>query len=277
MIKKKWGDLLGTFKEGAVKFATRKLPAREAEKCERLLDEQRRLADNLARAFALFDAKLQKISGYIERSMEGEMERLEPYIKDLQKELAEAIVRADLAVSDIAELERELADWQRNPNKTSDSKNSRLDSLRAELEARRPSTAHRCALTPAPLPQEQERGSDSPLSPAMWEKGGPQYNQNEGRIEGSSPVEKHGRIAYVEVRSADMEPNAEHLAQHIKELSRELGRYQQTPSADPHESLRMASEIKSLHTILRQADKKIGNHRDRIAATDGFRHVFVSH
>ncbi|MFA6161588.1 MAG: hypothetical protein WC766_05480 [Patescibacteria group bacterium] len=276
MIKKKWGDLLGTFKEGAVKFATRKLPAREAEKCERLLDEQRRLADNLARAFALFDAKLHKISGYIERSMEGEMERLEPYIKDLQKELAEAIVRADLAVSDIAELERELADWQRNPNKTSDSKNSRLDSLRAELNSRRPSN-------PLSVPHFDHIAEH--LSPVKQGKGvgGLSVETPSEGVSGNEVDElvgddvKHGRIAYVEVRSADMEPNAEHLAQHIKELSRELGRYQQAPNADPHESLRMANEIKNLHTVLRQADKKIGNHRDRIAATDGFRHVFVSH
>ncbi|MFA6160958.1 MAG: asparagine synthase-related protein [Patescibacteria group bacterium] len=40
------------------------------------------------------------------------------------------------------------------------------------------------ALRPAPLPQRQARGSDPLLSPAMWEKGGPQYRQNEGRIEG---------------------------------------------------------------------------------------------
>jgi hypothetical protein len=67
------------------------------------------------------------------------------------------------------------------------------------------------------------------------------------------------------------------MAERIKELSRELAKYQSAPQAEPMESLRTAQEIRALHALLRKADRKNGFQRDRLSMTDGFERVFSRH
>jgi len=74
-----------------------------------------------------------------------------------------------------------------------------------------------------------------------------------------------------------LEPSSENIVRSIRELSNELSKHEQVPKKDVKELASLAHQIRDLHAILRRVDKKFGKMRDRIAMTDGFRHVFQHH
>lgn len=260
MIKGRWQSFLDSLKKGAVKFANRRLEDREIKKMESLVEEQKHIAQKLAKVFEDYDQKLQKIAGLFEQCRQGELERLMPYIQKLQQELHGALTRADLAISESSDLRREMADWQRRSD-----------------EGLEESIRYRCLMSELAL-----RG-DAPqafrVSPVHHEiEKGVQIEDDEFQEPSAKVVEeRHGAVYYTDSAGQYLENNADHLVLNIKELSRELARYQQSPEAEPTESLRLAQQIRDLHALLRKTDRKTGAKRDRIEATDGFRHVFSSH
>ncbi|MFA6100079.1 MAG: hypothetical protein WC750_04370 [Patescibacteria group bacterium] len=266
MIKGRWQSFLGSLKQGAVKFANRRLEAREIQKFEGLIEDQKYLAQKLAKTFEDYELQLNKIAALFEECRQGELGRLMPYIQKLQQELRMALTKADLAVSDRADLKREMADWNRRKETGLADESLRLRCLMSELELRGD------ASQPSIAREESKKIEALPTDELVAVEDEPMHHTVQGE-----PEEARGGVYYTDSASQYLENDAEHLVLNIRDLSRELAHYQQSPEVEPTESLRLARQIKDLHALLRKADRQSGAKRDRIKATDGFRHVFSSH
>lgn len=255
MIKGRWHSFLNSLRQGAVKFANRRLEKKEIQKFEELIEGQKHLAQKLAKTFEDYELKLNKIAALFEECRQGELGRLVPYIQQLQQELRMALTKADLAISEKADLKREMADWQRRMEAGLTDEPLRLRCLMSELELR-----GEAAVRPF-RPEVSEKVEELPSETMTVE------DESEAR----------GAVYYTDSAGQYLETDADHLVWNIRDLSRELARYQQSPDVEPAESLRLARQIRDLHALLRQADRKSGAKRDRLEATDGFRHIFSSH
>jgi hypothetical protein len=264
MIKGRWQTFVDSLKKGAVNFANRRLEKREIQNFERMVEEQKRLAQKLSKTFEDYEIRLNKIAGLFEECRQGEIERLAPYIQSLQQEFKTALTKADLAISEHSDLKREMADWNRRKEAGLADEPERLRCLMSELELRGRLESRNVT--------RDTRNVEKEIEP----------DSNESRVTCHEPLEPEpeepkGAVYYTDSAAQYLEHDAEHLILNIRELSRELARYQQSPEVEPSESLRLARQIKDLHALLRKADRQSGAKRDRLEATDGFRHVFSSH
>lgn len=256
MIKGRWQAFVDSLKQGAFKFSQRRLEEKEIQKFERLAEEQRRLAEKLSKTFEDYEIRLNKIAALFEECRQGELERLTPRIQALQQELRTALTKADLAVSEHSDLRREMADWNRRKDAGLADEPERLRCLMSELELR--GRSQEANIEKRNDHQEQPDNSSIAIQVTEVE-----------------PEEPKGAVYYTDSAAQYLEHDVDHLVLNIRELSRELARYQQSPDVEPTESLRLARQIKDLHALLRKADRVSGAKRDRLEATDGFRHIFI--
>ncbi|MDD5726391.1 MAG: hypothetical protein PHC53_03200 [Patescibacteria group bacterium] len=256
--------ILDSFKQGVLKLSSRKLNKPDAKLCDRLMNEQRALNERAARMLDVYERKMEKIAALLEECRQGNIERLAPHIRQLQMDLKNALMRAELAGTETSDLERELADWQYRWRNGSEEPSPRYKSLLLELRSRGSlSSSGELDETRGPIPDASE------------EK--PVYFDLQTLDKEPDEEEMVGTVIYSNQGATGLETDPEQLVLQIKNLSRELARYKQDPISEPAESLRMARQIRQLHAILRQIDRKSGDYRDRIGLTDGFEHVFSSH
>ncbi len=256
-------SMLDSFKRGILKLSARKLSKPDAKLCDRLMNEQRALNERAAKMLDVYERKIEKIAALLEECRQGDIERLAPHIRQLQMDLKNALMRAELAGTETSDLERELADWQYRWRNGSEEPSPRYKSLLLELRSRGKEISDN---------QYQSDVIDQGLSEEK-----PIYFDLKTLDEEPDEEEAVGAVIYSNQGATGLETDPEQLVLHIKDLSRELARYKQDPTSEPTESLRMARQIRQLHAILRKIDRKSGDYRDRIGLTDGFEHVFSSH
>lgn len=257
--------MLDSFKRGILKLSSRKLSKPDAKLCDRLMNEQRALNERAVRMLEVYERKTEKIAALLEECRQGDIERLAPHIRQLQMDLKNALMRAELAGTETSDLERELADWQYRWKNGSEEPSSRYKSLLIELKSRGSSSV---------IARSSGDAAISTL-PSSEEK--LVYFDLQTLDKEPDEEEVVGAVMYSSQEATGLETDPEQLVLHIKDLSRELARYKQDPTSEPTESLRMARQIRQLHAILRNIDRKSGDYRDRIGLTDGFEQVFSSH
>ncbi|MHB8830629.1 MAG: hypothetical protein ACYC44_00710 [Patescibacteria group bacterium] len=264
MLGEQLRSILNSFKRGILKLSSRKLSKPDAKLCDRLMNEQRVLNERAVRMLEVYERKTEKIAALLEECRQGDIERLAPHIRQLQMDLKNALMRAELAGAETSDLERELADWQYRWKNGSEELSPRYKSLLVELKSRGSlSSSGELDEIRGPIPDASEE------KPIYFDLG-----TLKDEPDGEEAV---GAVMYSSQEATGLETDPEQLVLHIKDLSRELARYKQDPTSEPTESLRMARQIRQLHAILRKIDRKSGDYRDRIGLTDGFEHVFSSH
>jgi len=288
MSYERWRPLLDSFKRGVLKLSSRKLSKPDAKLRDRLLNEQRVLNERAAKMLSVFETKVEKIAALLEECRQGDIERLAPHIRQLQMDLKNAMMRAELAGAEASDLERELADWQYRWRNGSEELSPRYKSLMIELKSRgsssviarnssdeaiserSPRSSNLLAMTKVDEPQEK------PVYFDLQTLGG-EYVETPSEDVSTLKPQTASAVAFSNQEESGLDTDPDQLVLQIKDLSRELARYKQEPISEPTESLRMAKQIRQLHAILRQIDRRSGNNRDRIGLTDGFEHVFSSH
>jgi hypothetical protein len=254
MLKRSWDKLVKTLRQGTVDFSVRRLSVQETRRYEKLLKEQRRLAEKLSKTFKAFDHKMKKIQSLLGQARSGEIIRTESYIKKLQVELDSALSKAELASAEASDLQREMIDRrQQAKNSPLSGKDERWNLLGAELQSRG-------------LPVSSQLRSDEEALETIEA-----YSPDElAKTDTDEEVYLSSAILYPQTDGSDqLACDPVHLSSRIKELAHEIELNQQSPWSTDTESLRLAKEISYLNKVLRKTDKLSETQRDRLA--------FISH
>jgi len=247
MLKKGWNRLVKTLRQGPVGFAVRRLSAQEIRKYEKLLKEQRRLAEKASKTLKAYDQKMKKIQSLLGQARKGDVSRVESYIKKLQAELDSALSKAGLAADETADLQREMADWQHKtrmgPRTTND---ERWHLLVSELESRGFSVPGQI---PVDVTLSKEGGEVMSASAHERESADQSVTDDTGLFLNSAVIYPQ------DIGPSCLVCDPEQLSARINELSHEIELNQQWPGTTDAESLRLAKQIRNLTQILKTADK----------------------
>lgn len=234
--------------KGTFKFSARNVSIQDVKRLEKVMAEQHRLADRLEVVMDKYEKRLEKLSRVVDQARAGDFSRLETCIRDMQKDLRGSLSRAEMALLDTKDLERELADWK--SLKADSEESDRILLVASELEARGVKTVIKnispkqdVAVVAAP---------ENIISTAAI----------------STQPEKHCAIKRTATKN-HLKAEPEQLIRHIKDLTKELNAYQEHPESDPAESLRMAKELKNYHGRLRSLDRMKHENRDRMLLSRG--------
>jgi len=250
MLKRSWEKLVKTLRQGTVDFSVRRLSVQETRKYEKLLKEQRRLAEKHSKMAKTFDHKMKKILSLLGQARGGDISRTESYIKKLQVELDSALSKAELAVAEASDLQREMIDRRQQAKKNPLSgDDERWNLLGVELQSRG---------LPVAI---QSRCDEVPSGPI-------DVDSPDAMVDTDTDEETFLRsaILYPQTEESDqMACDSDQLASRIKEMAHEIELNQQSPWATDVESLRLAKEISYLNHALRKTDKSASIERDRLA------------
>jgi len=235
-----------------------------------LRSEQRDLAQSLGKMIDQAEKSLNEISAALKQSKPHDKQAL-ARIRERQAKIRMALLRFETALQRKQELERELSEWERPQSK------GHFDQMRRNIKSEllRSELAMRDLLDGKHKKNETIEADNikEPISAASQpEKFEMPVGITESKIFRSAPSL---RISHEQTNH--LEPRTENLIRSIREVSMELSKHEQAPDKDVKELASLAHQIRDLHAILRKVDKKFGKMRDRIALTDGFRHVFQYH
>lgn len=219
---------------------------------EALQFDQRDLAEQFEATCLAYQEKLNDLAVRLNNLEPKQLRRESKILRETQDAIRKILRRLEAAMMSATELERELKEWSARRDE-SGLRHADHPDVRAEIARSEMAVRSRKAVLRAIPPEE------SPFSSVEQTTPNPSFARSGiGLI--SSPCTK-GELEGVEDELPVLEE--EHLLQSIRQITRDVERWHSAPNYE-RDALDDLHELKKLHALLRDSDKKQGLQRDRL-------------
>jgi len=247
-----------------------------------LVADQRALAREIEQTFVAYDARLRDLATRVHELTPEEFQREAKTIRDAQDGLRRALRRLEVSSKNAADLQRELALWEKRVDDSSlyaDHPAFRTEIIQSELRSRGATIDTRAARQNKEVVQGM--GSISTTTPSAGSPDAQSSLKNpllwltheKDVVADASLDEDSDEGLRVESLQKSLEglhepitmPEVEYLLQAIREATRETERWHGVPESSwDEEALIQVHHLRDLHALLKRLDRERGVSRDRL-------------
>jgi len=234
-----------------------------------LASEQRELSERAMRVWKKLEQALDLTAEKM-RAAKNNPSAKKRLIQE-QQNLHAALLRLETSLKKTQDLQRELTEWRRSSHAKHEKVSLNHPALRqaiikSELEVR--SAMEDGALPLLAQEAEESRGCVAEVQSEQ---------KIQPDVQAAKPEKAYRMVRVKTCEQANVPHDPEGLVKTIRHVSRELALETQKRHKDKGEIVDFLHQLKDLHGALRLVDRANGKLRDRLAITDGFRHVFTHH